>query len=168
MPILCPKCGSPNKYEEGINFACMMCGTRWPINGATPIIIKKEARDIDDADILKLTEGETMAIKARIRPCRNCDRTKAIQADGLCGSCNNAVYKKFTKGTPEYTAALAEAKKRVSDPNFRKGCRTAKPRPKVPDGGDPEMAEVIATMQMERERLLAKADKWAQAIELLQ
>jgi len=30
------------------------------------------------------------------------------------------------------------------------------------------MSGVIATMQMERERLLAKADKLAQAIELLQ
>jgi hypothetical protein len=78
----------------------------------------------------------------------------------------------------------------VSDPNFRKGCRTAKPRTKVPakispenikklktkatvllsikhNGGDPEMSGVIAAMQMEREHCLLRADKLKQAIELL-
>ena len=180
----CPKCQSPNIYEEGIDYACMMCGTRWSKNGTSVII------PVSMLAAQNKTKEQTMAINTnRIRPCRNCGRTKAIQADGLCGSCNNAVYKKFTKGTPEYNAALAEIKKRVSDPNFGRGYRKATPRTKVPakispdnvkkikthvralkikhNGGDPEMAGVIATMQMERERLLAKADKLKQAINLL-
>ena len=122
------------------------------------------------------------------KACRNCGRVRAIIGDGLDSSCYWAVYKKFTKGTPEYDAALAEAKIKYSDPNYkRKGGRLPEQRlekisseniKKVKiaarsltikhNGGDPEMSGVIATMQIERERLLAKADKLAQAIDLLQ
>ena len=133
-----------------------------------------------------------------IKGCRNCGRERAIIGDGLDSSCYWAVYKKFTKGTPEYDAALLAAKIKYSDPNYkRKGGRrpeshltkpiapanikklktnAVKSRPqmnlameKFPlikhNAADPEMSGVIATIQMERERLLAKADKLAQAID---
>ena len=117
------------------------------------------------------------------KACRNCGRIAEIQSDGLCGRCYYNVWKKnLKKGTPEYDAALAEAKIKYTDPNYRlispeqispEKINKLKTKAKVlfkikHNGGDPEMSGVIATMQMERERLLAKADKLAQAIELLQ
>jgi len=49
------------------------------------------------------------------KECRNCNRVMAIQADHLCGGCNNSVKGK-TKGTPEYETALAAAKERFTNP----------------------------------------------------
>jgi hypothetical protein len=183
MKSLCPQCGSPNRYIEGINYACMMCGRRWPINGAKPIIIKKEDRDIDDADIKKMEEGKEMATRA----CRNCGRVRKIIGDDLDSGCYYVV-RKLTKGTPEYDAALAKAKIKFSDPNYKRTRKTlvnvviqnklsAEKIKKIKthvralgikqNGGDPKMAGVIATLQIEREVLLARTDKLTQAIELL-
>lgn len=112
-----------------------------------------------------------------IKTCRNCGRKKPIIGDGLDSSCYWSVYKKFTKGTPEYDAALAKAKIKFSDPNYKRKSGKRPDKEISPDvkalsikhnGGDPEMSRVIAAMQMEHERLLAKADKLAQAIKLLQ
>lgn len=171
MPTRCPKCGSPNKYEEGINYACMMCGTRWPINEATPIIIKKEARDIDAADILKITEGKEMATRA----CRNCGRVRKIIGDDLDSGCYYAV-RKLTKGTPEYNEALARAKKKFGDPNYKRGAgpkklkKAKKPvRSMAVTAHSGNIAEnaVIDQLTETRDQYLAKADKLTQAIELL-
>lgn len=160
----CPKCSSPNVYQQDGENACMMCGTRFPRQ-----FIKKE---------------ETVGEKKRDKKvCRNCERVAVISGDGLCGRCYYAVWKVSLKnGTPEYDAALAEAKIKIMDPYYRikrpgqilpENIKKLKTKAKVllkikRNGGDPEMSGVIATMQMERERLLAKADKLAQAIELLQ
>lgn len=46
-----------------------------------------------------------------------------IQADGLCGGCNGAVYKKYEKGTAEYEVALAAAKARFTNPDYGRGHR---------------------------------------------
>lgn len=35
----CPKCQSRSTYTDGGNHACMMCGERWPMEGANPIIV---------------------------------------------------------------------------------------------------------------------------------
>ena len=54
------------------------------------------------------------------KACRNCGRIAEIQSDGLCGRCYYNVWKKnLKKGTPEYDAALAEAKIKYTDPNYR-------------------------------------------------
>jgi hypothetical protein len=172
----------------------MMCGNYWPINGAIQIIIKKQPRETDDADIekdkmdsrlcnLKVTRGNDEREIIMKKACRNCGRVKAIQSDGLCGGCNGAVYRKHTKGTPEYNDALAEAKKRFNDPNYHRGGKRPLRNPTATvqkiktharalgikhNGGDPENAGVIATLQLERERCLLRAEKLTQAIEILQ
>lgn len=57
--------------------------------------------------------------------CSNCRREKYLNNCGRCMSCQKAV-KGLKRGTPEYAAALAEVKVRVTDPNFRPGgyCRS--------------------------------------------
>jgi len=37
---ICPKCQSKNTYYESGNYACMMCGKRWPMEGTTPIVVR--------------------------------------------------------------------------------------------------------------------------------
>jgi len=129
-----------------------------------------------------------MVKQNRIKPCRNCGRKKVIQRDGLCGGCAGSVYNKYTKGTPEYDAALAAAKERFNNPNSKplpreRNAMTTKTIPpenikklKIRaktlmtikhNGGDPGLAGVIATLQIEHDALIAKADKLSQAISLL-
>lgn len=103
--MICPKCQSKNTYQDGYEMACMMCGKRWPIGAAASINTVK----LSDKD------GE-MSVK---KQCRNCGREMVIQADGLCGGCYGTVHRKFEKGTEEYNEALAEAKKRFTDPNYK-------------------------------------------------
>lgn len=148
-----------------------MCGPRWPINGATPIIIKKEARDIDDADILKLTEDEEMATRA----CRNCGRVRKIIGDDLDSGCYYVV-RKLTKGTPEYNEALAAAKKKFGDPNYKRGAgprKSQKGKKTVRSMAAPVHSAnitdlaVIDQLNEMRDQHLAAAKKLDQAIELL-
>lgn len=97
---------------------CVMCGEFFPPPGVKDYVYKK-------------LEEEDMPRK---RKCRNCGRLMNIVGDDLCGGCYFAV-RGMTKGTPEYDAALAAAKKRFSDPNYkptRGGARKGTgPKPKV-------------------------------------
>lgn len=110
MPF-CPKCKSNNTYQDGYDYACMMCGSRWPIYGG--LLQRNDAKPAG-MDLEK-QEEKNMAIR---KPCRNCGRTLCIAQDHLCGGCFGAV-KKYAKGTQEYDAALAAAKKRFTDPGFK-------------------------------------------------
>lgn len=62
----------------------------------------------------------------KVGTCGNCGRSKFIAgSNGFCGTCHNAV-KSLSKNTPEYSAALAEIKKRVLDPDYGPGGRNDK------------------------------------------
>jgi hypothetical protein len=84
-----------------------MCGERWSVNGAAPVIYKK----LSEEDIL-------MSGK---RVCTNCGRPKPIIGRGLCGGCYYSGKKAGAPGSPEYMKALAAAKERFTDPNYKSG-----------------------------------------------
>ncbi len=121
----CIKCGSGNTYRQDGENACMMCGSRWPI------VLKQPPMDMAD-EYSRSEEKETMEEKETVKKedppvkndkrkaCRNCERMMTIPGDGLCGGCYGAVKGK-SKGTPEYDAALAQAKIKLTDPNFKPG-----------------------------------------------
>jgi hypothetical protein len=92
----------------------MMCGQRWPIvSEPTQATVKETAAEqMEETDSAK---------NSRKKACRNCGRIMTIPGDGLCGGCYGAVKGKFTKGTPEYDTALAQAKIKLTDPNFKPG-----------------------------------------------
>jgi hypothetical protein len=155
-------------YIDDGMLACMKCGNRSLPPGVQPY--KKR----------NIWERGNEEMKAAA-VCDNCGRVKKLSGHDLCGGCYSSV-RKYSWGTPECTAALAEAKKRFSSPNYKRG---GGPRKKMStehikkvkihvqalsikhNGGDPEMAGVIAALQIERDVLLVKADKLKQAIELL-
>lgn len=116
----CPKCKSTNTYFDGIDNACRTCGSRW-------------LRTFVKTAALPATENkskEQIMGKNPIRACRNCGRIKPILGDGLDSSCYWSVYKKFTKGSPEYDAALAKAKIKFTDPNYKRS-KSVKPKIKT-------------------------------------
>lgn len=174
----CPKCGSGNVYQQDGEHACMMCGKRWPLEGANPIIITKafKERDVMVEVIKKYPCG-------KIGVCVNCRREVWIaDKEGLCGSCHASVDGAII-GTPEYAAYLQEAKERLNKKS-RRGRKPKETKPISPEkiggvkthvkalgikhnGGDPSMAHVLATLQIERLSLLDKVDKIKQAIDLL-
>lgn len=182
--MLCPKCNSNNTYFDGIDNACRTCGKRWLRDGyqPRPVIINKET--CHSCEGRNPERERTMKDKNRLRACRNCGRKMTIQSDDMCGGCNSAVYKKFEKGTPEYAAALAEAKKRFTDPNYKPGRKHPKKsvselptseyksaRQQLLDAKiigytviDDSFRKKLAVL---RDYLRDKADKIDQAIELL-
>ena len=105
--VQCPKCGSKFTYIDDGQNACKYCGERWPINGAAPIVYKK------------LSEEDILMSEKRV--CANCERPKPIIGRGLCGGCYYAARKAGEPGSPEYIKALAEAKKRFTDPDYKSG-----------------------------------------------
>jgi len=113
--MLCPNCNSANTYFDGIDNRCIDCRTKWLRDGAQEKTAQNIPRIISHETTTK-TEGKEMP---KTEPCRNCGRNKPVISDGLCGGCNSAVYRKFTKGTPEYDNTLAEAKKRFTDPDAK-------------------------------------------------
>jgi len=119
----CIKCGSGNTYQQDGENACMMCGSRWPIvlepTRAEEKIMTEQAKENSPAE------------KSKRAACRNCARVMTIPGDGLCGGCYGAVHGKFTKGTPEYDAALAAAKIKLTDPNFKTGNNRSKKISKI-------------------------------------
>ena len=154
--IPCPKCGSRNTYRDGLDMACIMCGERWPVNGAAPVIYKKLSEE--DKEMDKCSSGKKGT-------CCNCGRNKWIAGKGLCSTCLNAV-KGWLDGSPEYIKALADAKKRLTDPDYKSGRggnrRSKKLSPeKIKEakthvkalaikqaGGDPNSAGIIAVIDM--------------------
>lgn len=107
----CPQCGGQPLYEEGGFYVCMMGGHRWPITGAKPIIVYKRS---EEEEMEKPTSGK----KGK---CVNCQREKFIaDKEGFCSSCHNAV-KGISKDSVAYTAALADAKKHLTNNPTRRG-----------------------------------------------
>ena len=104
--------------------------------------------------------------------CGNCSRVKKICGHGLCGGCYSAV-RQYKWGTSECTGALAAAKAKFTDPNYkrggwRKGKKAVKPvAAKVRCTNIAEGA-VIDQFREQRDQHLATAQKINQAIELLQ
>ena len=173
MKVPCLKCGSPNTYSDGPEMACLMCGKRWPINGAKPIIVYKRSEE-ENMEAKKPSSGKVGA-------CVNCGREKYIaDKEGLCASCHHAV-KGINKDSVAYSAALADAKKRLINNPSRRGTNTKKLSPesikKVKkhvralsikhNGGDPDFAGAIAELTLSRDNLLLRADKLTQAIALI-
>lgn len=65
----------------------------------------------------------------KVGPCANCGRSKFIAgAHGLCSACHYSV-KDLKKDTPEYSAALAKAKDRLTDPNNKRCAKVKKLSP---------------------------------------
>lgn len=175
MKTLCPKCTSPNTYSDGPELVCLMCGKRWYENGAKPIIVYKLMEE-EEMKGTKPTSGK----KGK---CVNCEREKFIaDGAGLCSSCHNAVAG-ISKDSVAYTAALADAKKRLINNPPRRGRGTVakklspesiqKAKKNVRalsikhNGGDHDLAGAIAELIINRDNLLLKADKLTQAIALL-
>ena len=103
-------------------------------------------------------------------PCKNCGRTKKLSGRDLCGSCYSTV-REYGWGTPECIAALAEAKKKFGDPNYKRGewgkvKTTSKPAPAKTRHNISEAA-IIDQLKEQREDHLTAAKKLEQAIELL-
>jgi hypothetical protein len=120
----CPKCkaGPANIYFQDGEYVCIICGKHFPrsfIKSSVP----PETNVKTEEKIMTEQKAENNPTP---RVCRNCRRPKTIQMDGLCGGCNATVYKKFTKGTPEYDAALASAKAHFTDPNYKRGSKCQK------------------------------------------
>jgi DNA-directed RNA polymerase subunit RPC12/RpoP len=134
---VCGKCKSAALYrdddlvEGAKNIACRVCGNRYPGGIAPIILIKKEVvQNITEntpkvipqqkAAIINISRKEEKTM-AKTTNCRNCGRGKPIVQDGLCGGCVGSFYRnKYQKGTPEYDTALAEAKKRFTDPSYKR------------------------------------------------
>ena len=117
----------------------------------------------------------------KVGPCANCGRSKFIAgAHGLCSACHYSV-KDLKKDTPEYSAALAKAKDRLTDPNNKRCAKVKKLSPESiqkakknvramsikHNGGDHDLAGPIAELTLSRDNLLLKADKLTKAIALL-
>lgn len=75
-------------------------------------IIKGKYEQINKPTIQPEKKEVVMTAKGRKSRCKNCGRIMAIQSHGMCGLCNNAV-KGLVEGTPEYIAALKDAKERA-------------------------------------------------------
>lgn len=163
----CPQCGAPPSYEEGGFYVCMMGGHRWPINGAKPIIVYKRS---EEEDMEKPTSGK----KGK---CVNCEREKFIaDKEGFCSSCHNAV-KGISKDSVAYTAALADAKKHLTNNPTRRGrvvkSKAAAPKESVLDHTIKQVARagipaIIAQARIERDGLVSAADKLTKAINILE
>jgi len=96
MNVRCPKCQSNNTYFDGVDNACRTCGERWP------------------KSLLHFALKEALVATKPNKRCKNCGREKKIISDDLCSGCYSTVYRKHSKGTPEYVAALAAAKERFT------------------------------------------------------
>ena len=102
--------------------------------------------------------------------CGNCGRgPMGIVAHGLCGGCYGAV-RNYGWGTPECNAALQEAKKHFTDPDYKRGSRgkskkSGKNAP-VKRGGLSNNV-IIEHLQEQRDEHLLAAEKLNDAITLL-
>ena len=178
MTNACPKCGSSNTYEIAGDYACRMCGKRWPIEGARPIIATKPYyEEREDMTAKKYPSGKQGV-------CVNCGRERFIaDAAGLCGLCHNAV-KEIDPDDITYAEALKKAKAKcikTGDAPVR-FAKAAKPRkaskPKKPvldhtikqvaNIGRVGIPSIIAQARAERDGYLAEAAKLDKAINILE
>lgn len=138
MKPRCPKCGSRPAYAQGTEYCCMMCGKRWPINGAASIQITKIKGGINMVASIKTPSGKK-------GPCSNCGNVRFIaDRDGHCSTCSRAI-KGLPVNAPQYTAALAVAKARVTDPNRKRTAKLEKAMNKIKVKGRARMAAKRAT-----------------------
>ncbi|MCK9431848.1 MAG: hypothetical protein M0R00_02695 [Candidatus Omnitrophica bacterium] len=123
--------------------------------------------------------------------CSNCGREKFIaDKNGYCGICHTAV-KGMDPGSVTYVTALDAIKDRINAPGFKTrpakrkkdDSKPAKAQSMLPekinevktharslaikhDGGDTGTSKIMATLQIERENLLAQVRRIDQAISL--
>ena len=163
----CTKCQLGNTYFQDGQWACLMCEERFP-----KIVSPGRTPEIPSSDVEK-QEKERVKDMAE-RKCRNCGREQKIIGDGLCSGCYWKVYKKFTKGTPGYDAALVEAKKQFTDPDYKAQRGGSRPHPKKTEkpikenlkAQQPENS-IVGQLINARNILQDKIFKINQAIELL-
>lgn len=151
--MACPKCGSVNTYVIDGMGACRTCGGRWLPEGQNPY----NKRNMEEEDMKKGV-------------CGNCSRgPMGIVAHDLCGGCYAAV-RNYGWGTSECQAALAEAKKRFSDPSYKRG-GGRKPKKGRQGGGAKARPlsndAIIERLQEQRDEHLLAAKKLDEAITLL-
>ncbi len=177
---VCPKCGSSNTYEIAGDYACRMCGKRWPIEGARPIIVTKPYYEEREEDMAKKYSAGKKGV------CVNCGRERYIaDAVGLCGMCHNAV-KGIDPNDLTYADALKKAKARSINTGAAlvRSAKTAKVRkvatrkPKKPvldhtikqvaRAGRAGIPSIIAQARAERDGYLAEAEKLNKAINILE
>lgn len=175
MTNACPKCGSCNTYEIAGDYACRMCGKRWPIEGARPIIVTKPYyEEREDMTAKKYPSGKNGV-------CVNCGRERYIaDAVGLCGTCHNAV-KGIDPNDITYADALKKAKARCANTGATptrpaKKVKAGKPKKPVLDHtikrianvGRAGIPSIIAQARAERDGYLAEAEKLNKAINILE
>jgi hypothetical protein len=172
---VCPKCGSSNTYEIAGDYACRMCGKRWPIEGARPIIVTKPYYEEREEDMAKKYSSGKKGV------CVNCGRERYIaDAVGLCGMCHNAV-KGIDPNDLSYADALKKAKARCANTvaaptRSAKKVKTSKPKKPVLDHTIKQIARaglagipsIIAQARAERDGYLAEAEKLNKAINILE
>ena len=88
------------------------------------------------------------------KQCRNCERAMSIQQDGLCGGCNQSVVG-FKKDSFEYLSALADAKKRFTDPDYKRSAQGVGKSPKK----TVRAKRTIGTVVMKKGLEVVKSDK---------
>jgi hypothetical protein len=111
-----------------------------------------------------------------VRKCVNCGRVKKIIGHGFCSGCYWAV-RGMEEGGPEYVQALASAKTRFSDPDYKshgggkkqkapapiKRNPILKPKTPQPSSDDPIVTQLIYARNLLQDKIF----KINQAIELL-
>ena len=103
MTPRCPKCNALPAYIQEGAYVCMMCGKRWPVNGAAPILITKITGGKSMTETKKTPSGKR-------GPCVKCGKVRYIASKaGHCHTCNNQV-----KGKKNADAAYEEAMAAVS------------------------------------------------------
>lgn len=105
------------------------------------------------------------------KACRNCGREKNIVCDGLCGGCYGSV-RGMEKDTPEYFKALADAKKRFNDPDYkpRRGCKKSKFNNSLAhekQNSTKTESNIIVVLETRRHELMQEIDEINKTIEVI-
>ena len=183
----CPKCNALPAYIQEGAYVCMMCGKRWPVNGAAPILITKITGGKSMTETKKTSSGKK-------GPCVKCGKTRFIaDRDGRCSTCSRAAKTKI-KGattTPERGKSDAIETLPASPGDIQKGKTivremgerlragsfldksTPQPSKPAPDMTVAEVAalpisHIIDMIKAKRATHLAEAEKLGKAIVLLE
>jgi hypothetical protein len=154
-------------------------------------VVEKETliRPKNIPKIISCETKEEVKPMAKYTECRNCGRTMTIISYGLCGGCYQAS-KPFERGSAEYNEALAEAKKRLTDPNYknqtkikheenkavirksRKTKKSAKPskniHENIPQIKPKSKADVLTLLKDRRHELMQEVEKTTIAIQIIE
>jgi hypothetical protein len=158
MADKCPKCESVNIYrEENMQMACKMCGKRWPFNGVQQVIITKLSEEDEqmalDKELLIKLHGEGKSDK---------EIATALNAkDGTVWAARTALGLKANYTKPQF-------KNRKLSPDKIKEIKThVKALGIKRNGGDPNTAGIVASIDMQIEHYQAMIGKLKQAKEIL-